>query len=385
MRFRLLKLDPPTRPRALALGTACLFVLGAACSGEAFTSGNGPSASGSGGTGQAGDVSVSEAGESGSNEGGSGGLPGESGAGAPPSAGSAGKPGTSCDCAAGEYCQDGTNKCRKCADFSRFEFGSAQKLSTLAQGIERFARPAAAGSALFYVSGAADSSKILYAASPLSGVGTPVTAPMQVESGPLLVDFAGHNLFFDRRQPGGRKLRMAVWTAPALLTNDVLVPEPINSVGSDDYSIAISPNTGHVYWMSTRNGSAELLVQATSMTPPPAPAVLELKVKAGTAECARSGDDATPWVNLAGTLLLFSNPSLNENCEANDSGASDLFAAPLDKDGAPLAAATALASLNHTGGVSRETDPSLSSDACYIYFASDNGMEDFDLYKAQRN
>jgi len=178
---------------------------------------------------------------------------------------------------------------------------------------------------------------------------------------------------------------MAVWTAPALLTNDVLVPEPINSVGSDDYSIAISPNTGHVYWMSTRNGSAELLVQATSMTPPPAPAVLELKVKAGTAECARSGDDATPWVNLAGTLLLFSNPSLNENCEANDSGASDLFAAPLDKDGAPLAAATALASLNHTGGVSRETDPSLSSDACYIYFASDNGMEDFDLYKAQRN
>ena len=49
-----------------------------------------------------------------------------------------------------------------------------------------------------------------------------------------------------------------------------------------------------------------------------------------------------------------------------------------------MAAATALASLNNTGGMSSETDPSLSPDACTIYFASDNGTGDFDLYKAPR-
>ncbi len=209
---------------------------------------------------------------------------------------------------------------------------------------------------------------------------------MQVESGPLFADgFREQNLFFDRQQTGGRKLMMALWTAPQL-TKEAALPEPINAAGSDNYSIAISPNTGHVYWMSTRSGEAKLLWQATSISAPPPPAVLELKVKVGSnKECARAGEDATPWVNLAGTLLLFRNPSLDDDCEANDSGATDLFVAPLSTDGTPLAAGTPLASLNITGGMSNESDPSLSADACTIYFASDNGTGDFDLYKALRN
>ncbi|HEY3255268.1 MAG TPA: hypothetical protein VGJ91_15020, partial [Polyangiaceae bacterium] len=116
---------------------------------------------------------------------------------------------------------------------------------------------------------------------------------------------------------------------------------------------------------------------------PPAP--LDLKIKVGSKECARSGDDATPWVNLAGTLLLFRNPSLNDNCEPNDSGAPDLFAASLSSEGKPKAAAIPLESLNTTGGMSRESDPSLTPDSCFVYFASDNGTGDFDLYKAPRN
>jgi len=393
MRFRLFKLDRRAPLLALSLGTLGWLGLGAGCSGNAFTSGGTPSASGGGiGGAEAGRPSGNEAGEGGSIEGGSGGAVVGGGSGDAPSAGSAGKAPAGCDCAAGEYCQDGTNKCRKCADFSRLEFGTPQKLTTLAQSagsIERFPRPAGANSALFYAAGAADNSKIWYAASPVSGVGTQVTPLLQVESGPLFVTgFIGsttQNLVFDRQQQlGARKLRMANWTAPATLTDEALVPEPINTAGSDDYSIAVSPNTGHLYWMSTRNGEPELLWQPTSMSAPPPPAVLELKVKAGSAECARAGDDATPWVNLTGTLLLFRNPSVNDSCEPNDSGATDLFAAPLNKDGIPLAAATALASLNNTGGMSQETDPSLSSDSCTIYFASDVAG-DFDLYKAPRN
>lgn len=389
MRFRLLKPGRTTWLLALGLGSLAWFGLGA-CSGKPFTIGGASGASGnsSGGTNAgSGGESDSEAGESGSPEGGSGDVPSGGKGGAKANAGGGGKPATGCDCGAAEYCRDG-KYCTKCADFSRLEFGTPQKLSTVSQPSisERFARPAGTGSALFYVSGALDNSKLFYAASPLSSMGTPVTVSVLPESGVLFVGgFSDQNLFFDRRQTDGRKLRMALWSASAVLTKDALVREPINTADSDDYSIAISPNTGHVYWMSTRNGAPELLLEATSVTPLPPPAVLDLKIKAGSAQCARSGEDATPWVNIDGTVLLFRNPSLDDSCEPNDSGATDLFAAPLNSDGTPKAAATALASLNTVGGGSTETDPTLSSDACTIYFATDNGTADYDLYKASRN
>ena len=367
----------------LTLGTACDPAFTAHGSPTGGRGGSGGASAGSGGE------ITSEAGDSGSPDAGSGGAPSEGSAGeATSGGGSAGKAPTGCDCVAGEYCQDGTSTCRKCVEFGRFEFAPAQKLATLSQSpqsSERFPRSVGAGPSLFYVSGAADNARILYAAAPASGVGTPLTTALRIESGPLFVPgFAEQNLFFDRREAGLRKLMMALWTAPALVTKETLVPGLINTDNSQDYSIAISPNTGHVYWMSTRNGTAELLWQATSMGAPPAPAVLELKVKAGTSECARTGDDATPWVNAAGTLLLFRNPSLDDSCQPNDSGATDLFAAPLDKEGKPLIAAIPLASLNTTGGMSTETDPSLSPDSCALFFASDSGTGDFDLYKAQR-
>jgi hypothetical protein len=116
------------------------------------------------------------------------------------------------------------------------------------------------------------------------------------------------------------------------------------------------------------------------------PAVLDLQVQIGTSKCHRVGDDATPWVNAAGTLRLFRNESLDEKCAPNDSGAFDLYAVPLSKDtGLPTAAGVALAALNNTVGASTETDPSLSADSCFIYFASDSGTRDFDLYRAARN
>jgi hypothetical protein len=384
MRCRLFKPGQRTRLLALGLGTLNSLALAAGCSGQEFTAGD--SSGASGGAGAGGD-SNSEAGESGSPDGApNGGSGGDTGSG-----GSAGKPVVGCDCLAGEYCQDGTNDCQKCADFTRFVFGPARKLTTLSQGLrntERFARPGGTGSQLFYVTGAADKAKLWYTTAPVSGPGAQLTLPTHIESGPLLAPDsfadANQNLFFDRLQAGERKLMMVSWTALAIGTDEALVPEPINEPGADDYSIAISPDTGHVYWMSTRNGQPELLWQATRMSDPPAAEVLDLKLKAGKAECARSGEDATPWVNMAGTLLLFSNPSVNDRCEANDSGASDLFAAPLNEDGTAKVA-TAVASLNHTGGRSRETDPSLSSDSCTIYFSSDDGTGDFDLYKAQRN
>ena len=44
-----------------------------------------------------------------------------------------------------------------------------------------------------------------------------------------------------------------------------------------------------------------------------------------------------------------------------------------------------LSSLNVIGGGSNETDPSFSADACVIYYASDSGSTDFDIYRATRD
>jgi hypothetical protein len=113
---------------------------------------------------------------------------------------------------------------------------------------------------------------------------------------------------------------------------------------------------------------------------------LPLKIKIGSADCDRLGDDATPWVNLTGTLLLFSAKSMSDTCKQNDSNARDLFAVPLGSDGTPARSAIPLTALNNTGGNGvDETDPSLSPDSCSVYFASDNGTGSYGLYRAARN
>jgi len=381
MRFRLSKLFRRAQlPAVVGLGTLHWL---AACAGKEFTANGGSSSAGSGISGSAGDTN--EAGESGSTEGGRGGSANGGRGGVP---GSGGKTNTGCDCLPGTYCQDGTGDCVACSNFARFTFAKPQKLTSLGQSAnsERFPRVGLTSSSLFYVVGGADNAKIRYAAAPVSSVGIALSGSDRIESGPLFVrGFADRNLFFDRLDAGNRKLMMATWTAPAEVTADALIEEPINAPGFDDYSIAISPDTGRAYWMSTRNGQAELLLQATGVDASPTPEVLDLKVKAGKSECPRSGEDATPWVNVAGTLLLFRNPSVDEGCAENDSGAFDLFAASLDAAGKPKSAAVPLGSLNYTGGMSSETDPSLSPDSCTIYFASNNETGDFDVYKAQRN
>ena len=50
----------------------------------------------------------------------------------------------------------------------------------------------------------------------------------------------------------------------------------------------------------------------------------------------------------------------------------------------PTATAVPLAALNVIGGGSDQTDPAFSPDFCAVYYASDNGSGDYDLYRALR-
>jgi hypothetical protein len=274
------------------------------------------------------------------------------------------------------------------------EFAAPEPLSTLSTSsyVERFPRSSGTGSALFYTQDGAAGREIWYAAAPTSGVGVSLrdsaSPALGTDSGPLLAPgFLEKNFFFDRSQAvtGRRKIMVGNWSGGAL-SDVVAAAAPANMAGADDYSFAAAPSAGHAYWMSTRNGSPELIWESINETPMVAPDLLPLKIRIGAnADCDRLGDDATPWVNLTGTLLLFSAESMADTCEPNDSHAHDLFAVPLAKSGLPASAAIPLSALNNTGGGSDETDPSLSLDACSIYFASDNGTGNYDLYRAARN
>ncbi|HWZ91635.1 MAG TPA: hypothetical protein VNW92_22390 [Polyangiaceae bacterium] len=369
---------------------------GNGAAGDASSSGgdSGGGGDSSGATGGGGGASGSAVGgTSGSSTGGGGASAAGGSKGSAGSAGAGGQPATTCDCAAGSYCQDGTNKCRLCSDFSRLEFAPAEKLATLNQtpnGNARFPRTGSGASDLFYRTGADSAGRIWYAPNPVSGPGSALStlsATGTADSGPLLA--AGvlqQNFFFDHLDASmQRHIMVANWASGALTTPSA-APAPLNGTASD-FSIAIAPGVARAYWMSTRNAKATadlLWVDVNGATT--TPAVLDLEVQAGAKSCPRLGDDATPWVNSAGTLLLFRSESIDDNCAPNDSGAFDLYAAPLSKDtGLAAAPAVPLSALNNTGSVSTETDPSFSSDACYIYFASNNGTANFDAYRAARN
>jgi hypothetical protein len=213
-------------------------------------------------------------------------------------------------------------------------------------------------------------------------------AALGADSGPLFApNFSPpQNFFFDRvnATTGIRQIMYATWANGVLSDTPKAAPAPINA-GTGDFSVAIAADVHRAYWMRARDKGADL-VWATFGSSATMPAVLNLDVQVGVGKkCASLGDDATPWVNAAGTLLLFRSQSMDDTCQPNDSGAFDLFATPLGKDGLPLTPGTPLSNLNNTGGMSNETDASLSQDSCTIYFASDGGKGEFDLYRAARN
>ena len=104
--------------------------------------------------------------------------------------------------------------------FSRLQFGTPQKLESLSQlGSQRFPRPGASSTSLFYTVGTPDTSKLWYAPAPVSGVGALVSVGIKVESGPLLApDVMGaKNFYFDRTEATtkNRKLYIAKWSGAA--------------------------------------------------------------------------------------------------------------------------------------------------------------------------
>jgi hypothetical protein len=163
------------------------------------------------------------------------------------------------------------------------------------------------------------------------------------------------------------------------------MPSPLSPGGFEDYSVAVATQTTRLYWMSSRDGLA--LRTGRLGGGENDEVAIQVPKRDGSGTCTREGDDATPWITPDGRRLFFRAYPLGQDCQPLDAGTTDLFVAQIDPtSGFPLsAAAVPLQTLNRVGAT--DTDPSLSADACSLYFASDRdstGGTKFKLYRARR-
>jgi hypothetical protein len=384
--------------RALVRGVAlaACFATFAGCAGPAFT--NQPGAAGSTGA-TSGTGARAGAGSGGANGGatagnaGSGGRAGGAGTTAAGGSGGgssdAGMAGASdgCQCATGQYCRAGS--CFDCSDVSQLDFGAVEQVLDYPDGALRFPRPGGVDGSLFYTLVTTTVSELWYApniAKPPGGVISDARVANEAldyfgDPGSL-----GFDVLLGETAPNGaRSIQVATWDGTKLGA-PANGPVPLAPLSADDYSASLARATSRVYFMTTRSGAPALVTGTLGNATTTA---VDVKLPGqGGGTCARSGDDATPWVTSDGKLLLFSAPPVDSACNPVDGTATDLFVALVNAtSGLPLATAVPLAGVNHSTDASNETDASFSADLCTLYFASDGGGaqgHDFRLYRASR-
>jgi hypothetical protein len=377
--------------RVSALSLFVVSLSAGACERSSFSAAE---TAGNAGTGPTGGLGAAAGAGSGGSAGTAGGGDGGTAGAASGGAGEAGKGGQSgsagasgCACGVEQYCRAGS--CRDCSDLSSIDFATPVELLDHPTSPLRFPREGDTSASLFFTVASPGRSELWYtpdprgsASFPLDGTTTPSRSALLYLDEPGALPF---NVVFDEVDAGQRVERSATWNG-STLSDEATLGSPLSPSGFHTYSVAVATRTGRAYWMSLRDGRPAL---RTGNFGTGNDDLVNVEVTArGGGTCPRSGDDATPWVNPEGTLMLLSAPAVDASCQSLDGGASDLFVVPLDPEsGLPLAPATPLASVNITENESSQSDPSFSSDLCAIYFASDGGAGlgyDFRLYRAAR-
>lgn len=357
------------------------FTGGAGAAGKSHTAGSDTGGTDSGGSATGGSSSGGDAGET------SGGSTDPGGSG-----GSGGSVSGGCDCAAGNYCRDGTADCFPCAELNRLKFWSPQRLATVSDNGQgsHFPRVGSTGTDLLY---RFEGAGLRYTADASTSAGNTVQTSLATDSGPLLLAsgvggipsmaLMSFNFVFDRLEEGKRSLFAAQWNGGVLEKAERL-PAPYNGTGND-YSMAIAakPTTDGVarsFWMTDRGATmdqpAALITARIGANEPAAPVELAI----GQLTCLASDPDLTPWVTSNGKLLLISHPRIDANCKPSSQG-KDIYTALLQPaTGLPTAAALPMDDVNSS---MNDVEPSFSADMCDLYFASDRDGK-YALYRAHR-
>lgn len=364
-----------------------------ACSGNSFTS----AAKDAGAGGSA--ASGGSAATGGSGGGSIGGAAG--GAGAP----------TSCDptrltsCPGASYCRGDTHTCSPCSDFSRFHFAAPEGLAAPNQFADgsstdpnlNFPR-SIGGTGLIYMVSAGPYQGQLYFTPDFTQTAGSAMINAKGESGPVYLPHpitlgnASYNFGFDQvaATDAGNVIHLiaAVFNS-GQLSNPAGLPAPFNGPAMSSYQAAVAPleegGAPRMWWMMGSGATFKLVTAKegdTTTTP------LEIKADPGGCPADFFYANPTPWVTPDGKWMLFRNVEHDASCRGPGliNAYIDLYRVPLDpSQGTPSEVATPLPDVNQSK--TTDTDPSMSPDLCWLYFASNRqtGQSKLRLYRAHRD
>jgi hypothetical protein len=389
----------------LALGVSgCVLGLLVACGGDDFksnssTSGGGTAGSGgdggsqtdgggSGGT-TGGNGGVSGSGATGGVTGGSGGVSGGGTGGAPPC--------TDDSCGSDEYCHDGSGECRKCFDIDEFQFHAPEQFAAInsfhANSDLRTPRVVDDTSkALIYSVGATVYDRALWITMDFSqNAGAAFPPPVEMAAGgeatavlvqaPTAGPLTGFSLLFDHTT----NLDIDVYAAEfdsnlQEFKAPVLLPAPFNAQYSD-WAMAYSPTVERAWWVSNRDNFfvPKLYTMSTATGAAQVPVVVPLTTFAPS--CPVTDGDLGPWVNYAGTFILFHGAEKFASCDSGPNPKTDLYISALFSNGTASPAYPLSVNLQNT----EDAWPSMSYDMCTLYFSSQrNGAAKLQLWGARR-
>ncbi len=361
--------------------------------GGAGAAGSGGAAAGSGGVAGSAGTAATGGGGGVAATGGSGGVAAAGGAGGAPATDG----GTACSddatCGAGHYCGD-DSVCHDCADTASFHFGKPEPLDHInaAHPGDYLRYPRATGDKglVYTVEGPYGWTRAIWVTPDVAAsAGVEATSSSDGSGGPLMTPppgsgpLASYNFYFDTAVPNtlNRQIVGATIDGSGATTAAGVLPAPIND-GNSNFSLALAVGSGRVWWSSDRvTGIFQYQLFTASVLGAGSATATQVSLTTAPANCPLDVTDPSPWATPDGKLLLFDSSEHYTDCN-NKNAPLDMFVARPDASGKVSQQAgqidVDLQSVN-------DSQPSLSPDMCWLYFASDrDGAKTTRLYRAHR-
>lgn len=296
-------------------------------------------------------------------------------------------------CGTGHYCGD-DGVCHGCADTTRFHFGKPEALDHInaAHPNDYLRYPRAVGDTglIYTVEGPYGLTRAIWVTADFTASAGAEAAPSSDGSGaPLMTEppgsgpLSGYNFYFDTAIPNTLKREIIGSTVDSsgATTAAAVLPAPINDTSSN-FSFALASKSGRAWWSSDRvTGILKYQVFTASVLGAGSATATQVSLTTAPANCPLDVADPSPWATPDGKLLLFDSSEHYTDCN-NTNAPLDMFVARPDDSGKVSQQAKQIdVDLQNVN----DSQPSLSPDMCWLYFASDrNGEKTTRLYRAHR-
>jgi hypothetical protein len=226
--------------------------------------------------------------------------------------------------------------------------------------------------------------------------GAPMPSPLDEASGgengslktawPLPGALSGLNFFFNRSEQGeAGPLRIDLYGASVdkagSASRVVRLPAPFNAPpGSVRSSYSVAFSRTHAFWTVNNDGSLDVHAFSMKLDGEWIPTDMSLALRA---DCVLRDFEYAFWAVPDAPLLFFSAKERDASCKVLPGEPFDVFVVKLNEAGLPEGAPVSVSGVSQAG--KSDLEPSLSPDACWLYFASERDTPDkLRLFRAHR-